>query len=70
MDYVEITGRVVKTTDGACLFEMDDYEPDESTIWIPWSQIEENGESMHEGWSGRIYIARWFAEKEGLDIEE
>lgn len=69
MEYVEISGRVLKTTDKACLFEMEEYEPEESVIWIPWSAIEDNGEPLTKGWSGRIYIARWLAENEGLDID-
>lgn len=69
-DYVELCGEVLRTTDKACLLRLDDYPAEDAELWIPWSQIEDNGENLVPGYKGRLYVQRWFAEKEGLDISE
>ena len=61
MDYVEFDSVVVKhTTDKAVLIEFDDEE-----VWIPWSCVEDNDEDFKVGYKGKMYVAEWWAEKEG-----
>lgn len=60
--YVEIEGEVLRTTDNALLFNVDD----DVEVWIPLSQIENNGECFEDGSQLTIYVSEWFAEKENL----
>lgn len=63
MSYEEIeVVEVKKVTEKACLIDTGDEE-----IWIPLSVIEENGEEIEEGYSGPLYIAKWFCDKEGIE---
>lgn len=55
--------RVVKVTDRAVLCE---FEDSDEGIWVPFSQIEDNGEDLVEGYEGEIYITEWIAEQKGL----
>ena len=64
MDYEEFWVRVVNTTDNAALLEFQDY--DDKQIWIPFSQIEDNGEDIEEDAEIRVYLTQWIAEKKGL----
>lgn len=57
--HVEIT----KATDKAVLCE---FEDGDEAIWIPRSQIEDNGEDLEEGYEGDIYITEWIAGEKGL----
>lgn len=34
---------------------------------VPWSCVEDNGESFERGYKGKMYVAKWFASKEGLE---
>ena len=60
--YTEIDCRVITTTAKAALVEFDDGKE----IWIPLSQIEDNGENLDKDFDGTLYVEEWFAEKEGL----
>lgn len=61
-DQAEIyVDEVIKTTDRACLCNIDGDE-----VWIPWSLIDDGSDVYEEGDSGTIYVPVWFAEKEGL----
>ena len=64
MDYEEFWVRVVNTTDNAALLEFQDY--DDEQIWIPFSQMEDNGEDIEEDAEIRVYLTQWIAEKKGL----
>ena len=64
MEYERFEVRVRATTDKAALLEFHDYDDEE--IWIPWSQIEDNGEDLIKGYDGEIYITTWIAEQKGL----
>jgi hypothetical protein len=63
MDYVELEDVLfVRETDMAALFEIDGEQH-----WIPWSQIEDNGEKFRAQHVYTIYITEWWAQKEQLD---
>lgn len=62
MEYIELEVRVVTNTDKAVLVRLEDGEE----TWIPWSQVEDNGEGFRFGYEGPMYVTEWFAEKEGL----
>lgn len=34
--------------------------------WIPYSQIEDNGEALIAGYEGPIYVTEWLCEKKGI----
>jgi len=36
------------------------------STWVPKSVIHDDSEVYKEGTSGKLVVARWFAEKEGL----
>ena len=59
--YVELEVLVKHQTDKAVLVEVDGEE-----VWIPWSQVEDNGEEFKNGYEGIMYVTRWFADKEEL----
>ena len=61
-EYTEIDCRVIRTTDKAVLVEVDDGEE----VWIPLSQVEDNGEDLKDGDKGVLFISEWWAEREGL----
>lgn len=62
-EYIELEDVELKhQTAKAGLFVLDDGEQ----IWIPWSQVEDNGEDMATGYTGSIFVTEWFAGKEGL----
>jgi hypothetical protein len=41
-------------------------EQNDIEIWIPKSVIHDDSEVYKEGAEGKLVVARWFAEKEGL----
>lgn len=61
-EYVELEVTVKYRTDKAVLVEIDGCEE----LWIPFSQIEDNGEDFVRGYEGLMYVTEWFCEKEGL----
>lgn len=63
MAYEECYVEAVKhTTDKAALCVIDGAEQ-----WVPFSVIEENGKTIDEDFTGALFIARWFCDKEGID---
>lgn len=62
-EYVELEVEVLHKTQDACLILWDDGHQEQ---WIPFSNIENNGEDLSAGYSGNIYVAQWFAEQENL----
>lgn len=42
------------------------FNDEEEELWIPWSVIEDNDEDFKNGYEGKIQIAEWWAETEGL----
>lgn len=36
-------------------------------VWVPQSQIHDDSEVFSAGHFGRLVVAQWFAEKEGLE---
>lgn len=60
-EYVELEVSVLRKTDKAVHVDIDGEKH-----WIPFSQIEDNGEDFTDGYEGAIYVTEWFAEKEGL----
>lgn len=55
--------RVLKVTDKAVLLQFID---DDQESWIPFSQIEDNGEDLEEGYEGEVYLTEWIAKTKGL----
>lgn len=55
-------------TEKAALCELPEYEDEEE--WIPFSQIEDNGEDLEEGFEGEIYVANWLLREKGLETED
>lgn len=66
MDYIEFESvKIIGKTDKAVLIKfLDDDDKDE--IWIPWSVIEDNDEDFIKGYEGKMYIAEWWLQSEGL----
>lgn len=52
----------VKATKKALLVRL----ADDREVWVPQSQIDEDSEVWRPGDSGKLVVAAWFAEKEGL----
>lgn len=63
MEYEEFEVRCIRTTDAAALLEFIDAE---EQLWIPFSQIEDNGEDLVPGYEGPVYITEWIANQKGL----
>lgn len=63
MEYEEFEVICVATTDNAAFLEFLD---EGEQHWIPFSQIEDNGEDLVRGYEGPVYITAWIAEKKGL----
>ena len=65
IDYVPIdVADYIRSTDLACLFEIDGEE-----IWVPKSVIDWDSSDFgedDEGMDGTVYIAEWFCDKEGI----
>lgn len=55
--------RIVKVTDNAALLEFLDADEEH---WIPFSQIEDNGEDLEEGDETEVYLTEWIAKQKGL----
>lgn len=62
--YTEVEGVVIRSTDDAVLIAVD--ADNDNEVWIPFSQIEDNGEEFDDGDEVLIYITEWIAEKKGL----
>lgn len=61
--YIEVeVDECLRTTDRAALLVI---EGDEH--WIPFSQIEDNGERLTEGYSGRLYLTEWICDQKGIE---
>lgn len=60
---VTVSGVVMKLTDKAVLFAVNDGEQ----LWIPLSVVEDGGEDLEEGQDADIAVRSWFAKQEGLD---
>lgn len=60
-EYLEFEAKFIRQTDNAVLLEIDD-----ESYWIPFSQLEDNGEDFRDGWEGRVYITEWLCEQKGL----
>ncbi len=54
---------VVAIGDAAALLEIDGDEH-----WIPFSQIEDNGEELVRGYSGSLFLSQWICEQKGIEI--
>ena len=63
MEYEEFQVKVIHQTRGAVLVKIDG-ETEER--WIPWSQVEDNGEEFETGYSGPMYLSKWICEKSGI----
>jgi hypothetical protein len=63
MNYEAFEVIVLETTDNAALMDFVDYD---EQLWIPFSQIEDNGEDLDEGFEGEVYISEWLAKQKGL----
>lgn len=62
-EYVELKDlEILHQTDNAVKI----LTSDGTEHWVPWSQIEDNGENFKNGYVGKMYISKWFAEKEEL----
>lgn len=62
MEYTEIECTVIHTTGAAVLIKLDG----DDEFWVPFSQIEDNGEDLKRGYVGSIYVSQWLAEREGI----
>jgi hypothetical protein len=55
---------VIKVTDNAAFLN---FIYDDEQHWIPFSQIEDNGESLEEGEEDvEVYLTEWIAKTKGL----
>jgi len=63
MDYEELEVEILHVTDSAILCRVDGVDED---VWIPFSQIEDNGEELKKGYVGPIYATTWVCVKKGL----
>lgn len=64
--YVEIEiDECLKTTDKAALLLIDGDE-----CWVPFSQIEDNGDDLCEGYSGTLYLTRWICEQKDIPFDD
>lgn len=63
--YVEIEAEVLRTSDRAALLEIDGDEH-----WVPFSQIEDNGEDVAKGFSGSLYRTRWICDEKCIDYSD
>jgi ribosomal protein S1 len=57
----KIECEVLQLTDNAALLDVDGND-----VWIPFSQVEDNGKNLNIGDTGMVYITEWIAEKKGL----
>lgn len=53
----------IKQTELALLVRFDD----KRELWVPQSQIHDDSEVYAVGDTGKLVVARWWAEREGLD---
>jgi len=63
-EYVEVQyEQVIRKTDAAVLVLIDGED-----VWLPWTQIEDNGEDLGEG-AGVLYLKRWLAQKKDIPYD-
>lgn len=53
--------KAIRQTDKALLCKIDDDD-----VWVPKSLIHDDSEVYEPGHHGKLVVAQWFAEKEGL----
>lgn len=58
-EHIEIEVHLIRQTDLAGLFDGEEF-------WLPWSQIEDNGEDLRNGYTGSIFVAEWLLIQKGL----
>lgn len=64
--YVEVeVDDCLRTTDAAALLVIDGDEH-----WVPFSQIEDNGEPLEEGFSGELYLTRWICDQKEISYSD
>ena len=64
--YVEVeVDECLRTTDAAALLVIDGEEH-----WVPFSQIEDNGESLEEGFIGQLYLTRWICDQKEISYSD
>lgn len=63
MEYEEFQVAIRHQTPKAVLIKVDG-EIEER--WVPWSQVEDNGEPFKTGYIGPMYLSKWFCEKSGI----
>ena len=64
--YVEVeVDECLRTTDAAALLVIDGEEH-----WVPFSQIEDNGEPLEEGYSGQLYLTRWICDQKEISYSD
>lgn len=61
MNTEPVSGTVVRMTDRAVLFHLDEQDRD---LWIPLSMIDEDAEDLDVGVVQEINVAQWFYDRE------
>ena len=61
--YVEVEiDECLRVTEKAALLEIEGEE-----FWVPYSQIEDNGEDLERGFRGTLYLSKWICEEKGIE---
>jgi hypothetical protein len=61
--YVEVEVEdCLRTSDKAALLVIGGDEH-----WVPFSQIEDNGEALKEGYSGELHLTRWICDEKEIE---
>ncbi len=64
MNYIEFEEiEIINQTDKAVLVQ---FVIEEEELWVPWSVIEDNDEGFTNKYTGKIYIAEWWVQTQGL----
>lgn len=64
MTYIEFENvKIIGQTDKAVFVQFND---EDEELWVPWSCIEDNDEDFKNDYEGKMQIAEWWAESEGL----
>ena len=64
--YVEVdVEECLRTSDKAALLVIESEEH-----WVPFSQIEDNGESLKEGYCGQLYLTRWICDQKDIEYSD
>ena len=64
MDYIEFESvKIIHENVGAAHVK---FTEEDDEVWVPWSVIEDNDEDFVIGYEGKMYVAEWWLQSEGL----